>query len=114
MLAKQHKSRLANASENIISRQPVGTEQFSKEILNDLTNKDLLFQIFDVNITEKKRTQLEKIPLTLVSERFLNKVDAIGLKGNMKISFIKEMLALSPKEREEIINSILDKNETYG
>ena len=108
MLALSPKER-EEIFENIISRQPVGTEQFSKEILNELTYKDLLLQIFDVNITEKKRTQLGKIPLTLVSEKFLNKVDALGLKGINKINFIREMIALSPKEREEIITNILDK-----
>ena len=76
--------------------------------------KDLLLQIFDETTPRKKRILFEKIELTIVSENFLNKVDAIGLKGDSKIKFIKEMLALSPKEREEIINSILDKNETYS
>ena len=99
---------------NIMSRRRVGSDQFSKEILSNLINKDLLLQIFDENIPVKKRTQLEKIELTIVSENFLNKVDALDLKGDMKIKFIKEMLALSPKEREEIINSIIDKNETYS
>ncbi|MFX0105699.1 MAG: hypothetical protein ACFE75_09425, partial [Candidatus Hodarchaeota archaeon] len=95
--------------ENIMSRRFIGTGPFSKEILSNLTNRDLLLQIFDENITEKKRTYLEKIELTIVSEKFLNKVDALGLKGDMKIRFIKEMLALTPKERDEIINNILDK-----
>jgi len=95
--------------ENIMSRRFIGTGPFSKEILSNFTNRDLLLQIFDENITEKKRTHLEKIELTIVSEKFLNKVDALGLKGDMKIRFIKEMLALTPKERDEIINNILDK-----
>jgi len=71
-------------------------------------------EIFDEDIPVKKRTKLEKIELTIVSEKFLNKVDALGLKGDIKIKFIREMLALSPKEREEIINNILDKNQTFG
>ncbi|MFX1430701.1 MAG: hypothetical protein ACFFCY_11115 [Promethearchaeota archaeon] len=108
MLALSPKER-NEILENIISRRFIGSEPFSKEILSDLTNRDLLLQIFDENITEKKRLHLEKIELTIVSEKFLNKVDAIGLKGNMKIKFIKEMLALTPKERDEIINNILDK-----
>ncbi|MFX0167020.1 MAG: hypothetical protein ACFE9V_16995 [Candidatus Hodarchaeota archaeon] len=99
---------------NIMSRQSVGSEQFSKEILSKLSYKDLLLQIFDETTPRKKRIQLEKIELTIVSEKFLNKVDAIGLTGDSKIKFIKEMLALSPKEREEIINNILDKKETYS
>jgi hypothetical protein len=78
-----------------------------------LTNRDLLLQVFDENITEKKRAYLEKIELTIVSEKFLNKVDALGLKGDMKIRFIKEMLALTPKERDEIINNILDKLDKH-
>jgi hypothetical protein len=99
---------------NIMSRQSVGSDQFSKEILSKLSYKDLLLQIFDETTPRKKRIQLEKIELSIVSENFLNKVDAIGLKGDSKIKFIKEMLTLSPREREEIINSILDKNETYS
>ncbi|MHA2122836.1 MAG: hypothetical protein ACW990_16685, partial [Promethearchaeota archaeon] len=99
---------------NMMSRRLVGSDQFSKEILSDLINNDLLVQILDENISAKKRSQLEKLELTIVSETFLNKVDALGLKGDTKIKFINEMLALSPKEREEIINNILDKNETYG
>ncbi|MFW9820940.1 MAG: hypothetical protein ACFFE5_15135, partial [Candidatus Thorarchaeota archaeon] len=86
---------------NIISRREIGSEPYSKEILSNLTDRDLLLQIFDENITIKKKNYLEKIELTIVSEKFLNKVDAIGLKGDMKIKFIKEMLRLTPKERDE-------------
>ncbi|MFW9829067.1 MAG: hypothetical protein ACFFEY_15935 [Candidatus Thorarchaeota archaeon] len=108
MLALSPKER-DEILENIMSRRFISSEPFSKEILSNLTNRDLLLQIFDENITIKKRNYLEKIELTIVSEKFLNKVDAIGLKGDMKIKFIKEMLALTPKERDEIINNILDK-----
>jgi hypothetical protein len=94
---------------NIISKRPIGSEQFSKELLSTFINKDLLLQIFDEHIPIKKRALLEIMELTLVSEKFLNKVDAIGLRGDIKIKFLKEMLALSPKEREEILNSILEK-----
>ena len=68
-----------------------------------------IIQIFDENIPPKKRNQLESIKLTTFTEKFLNKVDALGLKGINKINFIREMIALSPKEREEIITNILDK-----
>ncbi|MFW9785301.1 MAG: hypothetical protein ACFFFB_23680, partial [Candidatus Heimdallarchaeota archaeon] len=113
MLALSPKDRDEIVS-NIISRRIVGSDHFSKEILSKLSNKDFLLEIFDEDIPVKKRTKLEKIELTIVSEKFLNKVDALGLKGDMKIKFIREMLALSPKEREEIINNILDKNQTFG
>ncbi|MHA2398879.1 MAG: hypothetical protein ACXADU_08310 [Promethearchaeota archaeon] len=99
---------------NIMARRLVGSDQFSKEILSDLTNKDFLLRIFDENLPLRKRAQLEKMDLTIVSEKFLNIVDALGLKGDMKIKFLSEMLALSPKEREEIIKNILDKTDTYG
>ncbi|MHA2392181.1 MAG: hypothetical protein ACXAEX_09420 [Promethearchaeota archaeon] len=112
MLALSPKERDEIVS-NIMLRRNVGSDQFSKEILSKLSNKDFLIEIFDENIPAKEKTKLEKIELTIVSEKFLNKVDAIGLKGDMKINFIREMLAFSPKEREEIINNILDKNETY-
>ncbi|MDX1797736.1 MAG: hypothetical protein R3255_03725 [Candidatus Lokiarchaeia archaeon] len=108
MLALSPKER-DEIIKNIMSRRFIGSEPFSKEILSNLTNRDFLLQIFDENITVKKRTYLEKLELTTVSEKFLNKVDAIGLKGDVKIKFIKEMLALTPKERKEIINNILDK-----
>ncbi|MFX1437803.1 MAG: hypothetical protein ACFFAA_11505 [Promethearchaeota archaeon] len=94
---------------NIVSREGFTTERSSKDILNNLVDKDLIMQIFDENITDKRRNQLERIDLTTVSEKFLFKVDALGLKENNKINFIREMLALSPKEREEIINNILDR-----
>ena len=112
MLALSPKER-NEILENIMSRRFIGSGPFSKEILSNLTNRDLLLQIFDENITEKKRSYLEKIELTIVSEKFLNKVDALGLKGDIKIRFIKEMLALTPKERDEIINNILDKIDKY-
>ncbi|MFX1233630.1 MAG: hypothetical protein ACFFBY_03635 [Promethearchaeota archaeon] len=95
--------------ENIKLRRFLGSDQSSKDILKNLTNKDLLLQIFDENITLKRRNQLEKIELTILSEKFLNLVDALGFKGDMKIGFIKEMLSLTPKERDIIINRILDK-----
>ena len=108
MLALSPKEREEIFS-NILSRESVKTEQSSKDIIKNLVNKDLILQIFDENITDKRRNLLEKIELTTVSVKFLNKVDALGLKGNNKINFIREMLALSPKEREEIINNILNK-----
>jgi hypothetical protein len=108
MLALSPKER-DEIIKNIMLRRFIGSEPFSKEILSNLTNRDFLLQIFDENITTKKKTYLEKLELTTVSEKFLNKVDAIGLKGDIKIKFIKEMLTLTPKERNEIINNILDK-----
>ncbi|MFW9949994.1 MAG: hypothetical protein ACFFKA_07705, partial [Candidatus Thorarchaeota archaeon] len=108
MLALKPKER-EDLLVNIISRQPSSSDQISRKILSNITNKDLLLQIFDENVPSKKRAQLEKIELTTVSEKFLNKIDALGLREDMKIEFIKEMLALSPRERDTIMNNILDK-----
>jgi len=98
--------------QNIISRINISVEHTSKDILNKLSDKESLLQIFDENINLKKKIQLENIKLTIITDKFLNLVDEIGLKGDMKINFIKEMLALSPKEREEIINNILKRKSS--
>ncbi len=81
----------------------------SKEILEELSNKYLLLQIFDELYPKYERFNLEQIELTMVSEKFLNKVDQIGFDEKNKMEFLKEMLALSQKERNEIVDNILTK-----
>ncbi|MFX0138383.1 MAG: hypothetical protein ACFFDN_32375, partial [Candidatus Hodarchaeota archaeon] len=81
----------------------------SQEILEDLTNKEILLQIFSEEPPLDKRLKLEEIELTLISEEFLKKIDPLGFKEDDKREFIREMLFLSPKEREEIYQNILTK-----
>jgi hypothetical protein len=81
----------------------------SKEILDNIINKRLLLQIFNDLQPKQEISGLENVKLSLITEEFLDKIDKIGFDENDKIEFIREMLCLTPKERQEIINNILNK-----
>jgi hypothetical protein len=51
-----------------------------------------------------------KLNLTAISDDFLKKIDKFNWKNeNEKIQFINEMIALTPEEREEILNYMFKK-----
>ena len=86
----------------------------SKKDLIKLTNKKLILQIFETKKVKKINAQLDRIDLTVVSNNFLNKLDALNIDKIEKIEFLKEMLLFSPEERNEILDNILKRLNSYS
>jgi len=90
----------------------------SKEILMELPNKNLLLQIFDTKKVKKINAILDNIldniDLTAVSDEFLGKLDSLNVDNEEKREFLKEMLLFSPEERNEILDKILKRFNSYS
>ena len=74
-------------------------------ILNGtINNKNLLKSI-------EEARDLKKFELSSISPDFLNKVDKFKWDNErQKVEFIKEMFALTPEERDDIINYMIEKS----
>ncbi|MBN1802926.1 MAG: right-handed parallel beta-helix repeat-containing protein [Candidatus Lokiarchaeota archaeon] len=83
----------------------------SKEILNKLSNKEKLLELFKEDVSMQDIAQAGEHPLTIVSEDFLKITDNIGFSGSVKEDFIREILSFSPNERTQMINDIISGNE---
>ncbi|TFG11138.1 MAG: hypothetical protein EU535_07645 [Promethearchaeota archaeon] len=86
----------------------------SKEILEGLTDKSLLLQIFQIKESKKISDSLDNINLTAISNEFLMKLDSIKIEEEEKIEFLREMLLFSPEERNEILDNILKRLNSYS
>ena len=80
----------------------------SKVILNEITNKELLIEIFDPDKTHQEMSTLsEDVLLSAMSETFLEKVENLGLDELDKKEFLKDMFSYKPSERHEIVDRML-------
>ena len=84
----------------------------SKDIINEITNKELLLELF--NPISKHGIDLEILSedtfLSAMSEEFLEKLDKLSLNENDKKEFLREMSSIKPSERLDIINSMFIKS----
>ncbi|MFX1321701.1 MAG: hypothetical protein ACFFAQ_08655 [Promethearchaeota archaeon] len=69
-----------------------------------------LIQIFDEENALEKISQLGDVNLTALSENFLKVLEQLEWDLDEKEEFIKEMLSLTPKERENIIQEMIEKS----
>ena len=104
---KNKKEKLARDLAEEPPSKTIFVVKSAKDILEDLGNKYVLLQIFDELYPKYERSNLEQLKLTLISEEFLDKVDQLGFDERNKTEFLKEMLALSQKERNEIVDNII-------
>ncbi len=83
----------------------------SKECINDFTKNEILLPLVSEKLTEDELERSRTLELTSISDNFLHKVDDINWEDELqKARFIREMLALTPEEREEIIDYMLEKS----
>jgi hypothetical protein len=66
--------------------------------------------------TERKLTaidlsELQNVEVTAVSERFYDIVNQFEWDANEKEEFLKEMLSLTPEERDKILNEMVDRSK---
>lgn len=85
---------------------------FKKDIQIKTNNNSILYYVFKENHILKKIEESGNIKITLLEGDFLNKVELFDWEDkNEKQLFVKEMLALSPKERKLILD---DMSEDFG
>ncbi|MFX1316293.1 MAG: hypothetical protein ACFE9T_10545 [Promethearchaeota archaeon] len=93
------------SSRNIVPLLDVDKRGTSKKFSSSL------LQVFDEKGALKKMAKFGDVPLTALSEDFLKALEKFNWELDEKEEFIKEMLALTPKEREEIIREMLEKSK---
>jgi len=84
-------------------------DKFSGDILMNSGFKGELLQIFDEENALDKISKLGDINLTVISEDFLEIINTFDWEYDEKEEFIKELLALTPKERKEILDEMKEK-----
>jgi transcription antitermination factor NusA-like protein len=78
---------------------------------DDLTNKRYLLRMFEGEKAIENLIYLEDVNITAISEDFFEKVNKLEWDKSEKDEFIKEMLSLTPNERDSILTKMLNKNE---
>jgi len=71
------------------------------------TPKQIGVQIFEEDNSLDKLIQQGDINVTTISEEFLNNFDNLDMEKSEKEEFLQEMLSLTPKERNSILNKML-------
>ena len=84
-------------------------DKSSDDILTYSGFKGELLQIFEEENAIDRISKLGDINLTAISEDFLETINTFDWEYDEKEEFIKELLALTPKERKEILNEMKEK-----
>ena len=90
--------------------EAIGSERSSSSILKDLNRKSYLIQIFKEENALEKISELNDMNLTAISNDFMEIIDQFDWEEDDKEEFIKEMLALTPKERKAILDEMKEKS----
>ena len=84
-------------------------DKFSGDILADSGFKGELLQIFEEENALDKISKLGEINITVISEDFLETINTFDWEYDEKEEFVKELLALTPKERKEILDEMKER-----
>jgi len=74
-----------------------------------LDNKRLLHQLKD--LSSDKKSSFEDIKVTALSEDFFKVINTFDWEEDDLIDFIREMIALSPEERDAVFKEMINKSE---
>ena len=95
---------------NLYSRFSKKTKTSKKIIVNEINN-DYLLLLLEKSQIEEHSNNFSKFELTAISDNFLKKIDEFNWKNeDEKFKFIKEMLALTPEDREDILEYMFKKS----
>ncbi|MFX1531270.1 MAG: hypothetical protein ACFFBC_09165 [Promethearchaeota archaeon] len=70
--------------------------------------KSSTLKIFEEENLIDKLTKMKDVNITFISEDFLDKIEQFDWNEKDKQEFFREMLSLTPKEREEILKEMFD------
>ena len=82
----------------------------AREIIQEHNSKGIYIKQFSRPNVVKRLSKLGDINLSILDSNFYEKVEKLDITGNQKEDFIREMLAFSPSERENILNEMLEKS----
>ncbi len=89
--------------------KPIRTTRPSIDYLPNMIKKNEIMNIFYRGYSLEEIVQiLNDLQITLVSKGLLEKIDSFEWNEKDKIEFIKEILSLSPNERHEILDDMLN------
>ncbi|MFW9968562.1 MAG: hypothetical protein ACFFDF_00075 [Candidatus Odinarchaeota archaeon] len=83
----------------------------SVDSLDEFTDKELLYRLIEGKI--KNEDNIKNVNVTVLPNDFIEKVNHLDLDEEEKKIFIKEMLSLSPKEIEKILDEMLNSNNSW-
>ncbi|MFW9987277.1 MAG: hypothetical protein ACFFC3_01325 [Candidatus Odinarchaeota archaeon] len=85
-------------------------EIFENEIEEEPYDGKLALQILMMESSLEKLGLIKDINITVISEDFFEKLNRFDWEGLDRSEFILEMLALSPKERQSILDEMIEKS----
>ncbi len=98
---------------NKILNEP-NTSKVSNDKLNDfkyIIQRNKLIEIFKSENLLENIKQFRKIALTFLEKDFFKKVEELNLDQKSKQAFVKDMLSLTPKERNQLIEKLKKNKE---
>jgi hypothetical protein len=101
---------ICNSPINIVT-QSVKAEKLQEDIQDPISHNKLR-EIFKEGNAIEKLKSMGNLNITLLSKDFLEKVDQFDWSLEEKRQFIKEMIGLTRKEREDILNEIIHYKNT--
>ncbi|MFX0139853.1 MAG: nitrous oxide reductase family maturation protein NosD [Candidatus Hodarchaeota archaeon] len=114
MLKKSKSKNIQDSDKFNLEKISVRT---SNNIIDNIVHNQLLYQLYEKEQFESNIDLFKKFELTSISDDILKKIDEIDWENdNEKESFIHELLALTPEERDEIVDYMLkkSKNNNYS
>ncbi len=85
-------------------------EIFENEIEEEPYDGKLALQILTMENSIEKLSLIKDINITVISEEFFEKLNRFNWEGVDRSEFIMEMLALTPKERQSILDEMIEKS----
>ncbi|MFX1390117.1 MAG: hypothetical protein ACFE9Z_08655 [Promethearchaeota archaeon] len=85
----------------------------SSEIFHSVESK-ILKEIFESENLVEKINQAEKVNLTFFQKDFFKKIEKLSLNPEERYTFIRDMLNLTPKERNQVLRKILGAKKGEG
>ncbi|MHA1150490.1 MAG: SBBP repeat-containing protein [Promethearchaeota archaeon] len=85
--------------------------KFDEDKEKSLKSEGSILKVFKGESIIEKLSSLNDINLTALSRNFFKQVELLEWEENDKFEFIKEMLALTPEEREEFLSEMLSESK---
>ncbi|MHA1150120.1 MAG: LamG-like jellyroll fold domain-containing protein [Promethearchaeota archaeon] len=87
-------------------KESKGTE--INKILLPIDNQEKIIELIKKDISLENISELNDLNITVLSEDFIKKLTDLKMEPKDKLDFIREMFALTPEEREKILNRMIE------
>jgi parallel beta-helix repeat protein len=105
---RKNKEKNVSHKKKYLSNEIEFDDKPREKMVNYLIKSEGEKKILDLLSEKMPLSKIKELKLTALSDEFINKINELNLTIEEKREFIEEMLTLPPKERDEIIDSMLE------